>query len=228
MNVLTGISLHGVVCAAWPVEQITAKITLNCLPNHWRELGLPRDAKFQNATVFQGGHAWPVTFGRVIRLCLSLKVTPVFAPPLSCGFQADIEAFNRRWQESVWSRFKHRNRAAMVAQSDRFVVAHRRRHAVRIEDAPTRCPFPKNWTLNLQQPLQGTVIFLRETDAHGQVKVLGQTWEASPLSSYRLVRADIDLTKKQIQLYSLRRRTPDEHLLLNTHDYEPPTKRFRD
>ena len=116
----------------------------------------------------------------------------------------------------------------MVAQSDRFVAAHRRRHAVRIEDAPTRRPFPKNWTLNLQQPLKGTVIFLRETDAHGQVTVLGRTFEASPLWCHRLVRADVDLTKKQIRIHSLRRKTPDEHLLLNTHDYEPPTKRFRE
>ena len=67
VNVLTGISLHGGLCAAWPVEQITAKITLNCLLNHWRDVGLPWYAKFDNAadffdnaTAFEGGHAWPV------------------------------------------------------------------------------------------------------------------------------------------------------------------------
>ena len=125
------------------VEQITAQITRNCGLDHWREVGLPRYAKFDHATVFQGGPPWPDTFGRVIRMCLSLKVTPVFAPPLSRGFQADIEAFNRRWQDAVWKRFRHRNRPASVAQSERFVAAHRRRYAVRIEDAPARRPFPK-------------------------------------------------------------------------------------
>ena len=33
--------------------------------------------------------------------------------------------------------------------------------------------------LNLQQPLQGAVIFLRETDAHGHVKVLKPLLEKS-------------------------------------------------
>ena len=52
MNVLTGISLHGGLCAAWPVEQITAKTTMKCLVDHGREVGLPRYAKFDNATIF--------------------------------------------------------------------------------------------------------------------------------------------------------------------------------
>lgn len=228
VNVLTGISLHGGLCAAWPTEQVTAKFTVECLLEHWRECGLPGYAKFDNGTVFHGPHHYPDTFGRVTRTCLSLGVIPVFAPPLSRGFQADIEAFNGRWQDAVWSRFPFRNRQAVVEQSTRFVTAHRERHAVRIEDAPPRRRFPKNWRPNLQQPLRGTVIFVRVTDAHGQVSVLGQTFDASSLWSHRLVRADVDLTQQQIRIYALRRKDPHNHLLLAKHAYEPPTKRFRE
>ena len=52
-----------------------------------------------------------------------------------------------------------------MVQSNRFVAAHRQRDAVRIEEAPDRRPFPKNWRRNLQQPLTGIVIFVRETNA---------------------------------------------------------------
>ena len=228
VNVLTGISLHGGLCAAWPAEQITAKLTVDCLLEHWREMGLPHYAKFDNGTVFQGAHQWPDSFGRVTRMCLSLQVTPVFAPPLCRGFQADIEAFNRRWQEAVWSRFIFRKRDDAVAQSNRFVAAHRRRYAVRIEDAPARRPFPKNWRLNLQHPLKGTVIYVRETNAKGQAAVLGHTLDVSPIWINRLVRADVDLTKGQIRFYALRRKDPHNHLLLATHDYNTPTKRFKE
>lgn len=228
VNVLTGISLHGGLCAAWPAEQITAKFTVDCLVEHWRDVGLPRYAKFDNGTVFQGAHQWPDSFGRVIRMCLSLQVIPVFAPPLCRGFQADIEAFNRRWQEAVWSRFTFRSRDAVVAQSSRFVAAHRQRYAVRIEDAPARKPFPKNWRLNLQQPLQGTVIYIRETNAKGQASVLGHTFDVSPIWTNRLVRADVDLTDRQIRFYALRRKDPHNHLLLATHGYNTPTKRFQE
>ena len=228
VNVLTGISLHGGLCAAWPAEQITAKFTVDCLLDHWREVGLPRYAKFDNGTVFQGAHQWPDSFGRVTRMCLSLQVTPVFAPPLCRGFQADIEAFNRRWQEAVWSRFTFRDRDAVLAQSSRFVAAHRQRYAVRIEDAPARKPFPRNWHLNLQQPLKGTAIYVRETNAKGQASVLGHTFDVSPVWTNRLVRADVDLTKRQIRFYALRRKDPHNHLLLATHDYNTPTKRFQE
>ncbi len=226
VNVLTGISLHGGLCAAWPAEQITAKSIVECLVNHWREVGLPRYVKFDNGSVFQGTHRWPDTFGRVTRLCLSLKVTPVFAPPLCRGVQADIEAFNRRWQEAVWSRFSFSERDDLIAQSFRFVAAHRKRYAVRIEDAPSRRPFPRNWVLNLQQPLAGSVIYVRETNAKGQATLLGHTFDVSSIWTHRLVRADVDLTHGQIGFYALRRKEPHNHILLATHDYNVPTKRF--
>ena len=228
VNVLTGISLHGGLSAAWPAEQITAKVTVECLLEHWREFGLPGYAKFDNGTVFHGSHAWPDTFGRVTRTCLSLGVTPVFAPPLSRGFQADIEAFNGRWQDAVWSRFTFRNRGQLLAQSRKFLQAHHARHAVRIEDAPTRRAFPRHWRANLQQPLKGTVIFVRVTSDTGSATVLGHTFELSSLWCHRLVRADVNLTRREIRFHALRRKDPHNHLLLATHDYQPPTKRFHE
>lgn len=228
VNVLTGISLHGGLCVAWPAEQVTAKFTVECLVSHWREVGLPAYAKFDNDTVFQGAHQWPDSFGRVTRTCLSLGVTPVFAPPLSRGFQADIEAFNRRWQDVVWSRFQFRNRVQVAMQSERFIHAHRERHAVRIEDAPHRRRFPMNWKSNLQRPLRGKLIFIRITDQSGRVVILGHTFDVSPIWCGRLVRAEVDFKEKQIRFFSLRRREPHTHILLSTHDYEPPKKRFQE
>lgn len=228
VNVLTGVSLYGGLCAAWPTERMTAKYTVDCLLSHWRTFGLPAYAKFDNGTIFQGAHQWPDSFGRVTRLCLSLQVTPVFAPPLSRGFQADIEAFNRRWQDAVWARFKFRDRVSLLDRSDRFVAAHRDRHAVRIEDAPSRRPFPRNWRLNLQGRLQGTVIFLRVTNAKGEATLLGRDVKASEIWCNRLVRVEVDLTKEQIRIFALRRKEPGKHVLLSTHTYKPPQTRFRE
>lgn len=228
VNVLTGISLHGGLCAAWPAEQITAKFTAECLLEHWRGIGLPHYAKFDNGMIFQGPHHWNDTFGRVTRMCLSLEVTPVFAPPFCRGFQAEVEAFNRRWQDAVWSRFIFPDRETLVDQSQRFVAAHRQRYAGRIADAPTRKPVSKKWRLNLQKPLKGVVIYIRETNAKGQATVLGHTFDVSPVWSNRLVRADVDLTRGKIHFYALRRKDPHHHLLLATHDYTTPTRRFRE
>lgn len=116
----------------------------------------------------------------------------------------------------------------MGAQSNRFVAAHRRRYAVRIEDAPTRRAFRKSWRLNPQQPLKWTVIFVRETNVKGPAVVLEHTFDINQVWSHRIVRADVDLTKGQIRFHALRRKDPRNHLLLATHDYNTPTKRFKE
>lgn len=228
VHVLNGLSLHGGLPASWPRTQITAKNTVEALLEHWRQVGLPDYAKFDNDTVFQGAHQFPDTFGRVTRLCLSLGVTPVFVPPAEMGFQADIESYNGRWQSKVWRRYRFTGVADVVAHSDRFVAACRQRSAVRIEAAPPRRPFPRNWTLDLQAPLRGTVIFLRRTDERGYASLLGHRYLAAATWCHRLVRAEVDLTHGKLRLYALRRREPRAQPLLNTHRYRTPEKRFHE
>jgi hypothetical protein len=228
VNVLTGISLHGGLAAAWPRSQITAKNTVDSLVEHWREFGLPGYAKFDNDTVFQGAHQWPDSFGRVTRLCLGLGVTPVFAPPRETGFQADIESFNGRWQAKVWRRFEFADLKEVAAQSDRFLAALRDRVSARIGEAPSRIPFPERWRIDLQTPLRGQVIFLRRTDARGSVKVLGHSWTTSEVWCNRLVRVEVDLTRGELRTFALRRRSPNEQPQLSRHDYQPPRRRFQE
>lgn len=226
VNVLTGISLHGGLCAAWPRTRITAKFTVEALLEHWRECGLPTYAKFDNDTVFQGTHRHADSFGRVIRVCLSLGVTPVFAPPRETGFQADIESFNGRWQAGVWKRFQFPNLAAVQRQARLYVQASRQKSATRIQAAPGRSPFPPQWQLNLQAPLKGTVIFLRRTDLQGRVNLLGHSYLSAHDWTARLVRAEVDLTAEEIRFYALRRRAPHEHRFISKHHYETPRKKF--
>jgi hypothetical protein len=228
VNVLTAISLHGGCCNAWPGRRSTAKFALNALVAHWREQGLPAYAKFDNDTVFQGAHIHPDTFGRVIRLCLSLQVIPVFAPPRETGFQADIENFNGRWQRAVWDRFTFENLAGVQRQSRKFVIAQREKCVSRIQSAPRRRPFPPDWRLNLQAPLKGTIIFLRRTNAQGRIAILGHTFNVSADWCSRLIRAEVNLTKHQIRFYALRRREPRKHRYLGKTRYVPKQKFFHE
>jgi transposase len=110
VEVLNAVSLHGGLVASWPVEApVTSARTLTALVAHWREVGLPGYAQFDNDMIFQGTHRYPDALGRVLRLCLSLEVVPVLVPPRETGFQAMIESYNGWWQTKVWSRFQHDN-----------------------------------------------------------------------------------------------------------------------
>lgn len=226
--VLNGMSLHGGLCSSWVESSWTAKQTVQALVAHWQEQGLPTYSQFDNDTIFQGPHHWPDTFGRVTRMCLQLGVVPVFAPPRETGFQAGIESYNGRWQAKVWRRFEHDKLRTLRHRSDRYVEAARQRSAARRDTAPARKPFPKDWKLDLQTPLLGTVIFLRRTNNKGVADLLGHSYQVDPAWPNRLIRAEVDLTRGQIRFYRLRRREPKQQPLIKTIAYLIPMKPFHE
>jgi transposase-like protein len=230
VEVLNAVSIHGGLVGSWPTTVVTAKFTANSLLSRWRDFGLPRYAQFDNDTVFQGAHQFADTFGRITRICLSLGVVPVFAPPRETGFQAAVESYNGRWQAKVWARFKHASLAELVGRSDRYVAAVHQRAAVRIEAAPPRRRFPANWSMAtaLQKRLAGCVVFIRRTNAAGEASLLGRSFVVDTNWPNRLVRAEVDLQNGEIRFYALRRRQPDVHRLLRKTPYTPPARRFRE
>src|SRR5512135_2113696 len=229
VEVLNGVSLHGGLAVSWPHEaSITAKVVVGWLIEHWKEVGLPGYAQFDNDTIFQGPHAHPDTIGRVTRLCLSLGVVPVFVPPRAPGFQAIIEGFNGTWQAKVWARFAHASLSDLEGRSSRFVDAHRRYRADRIEAAPRRRPFPTRWRLNLQARPRGRIVFLRRTDASGKVAMLGRVFDVDEHWLSRPVRAEVDLDRGLIRFHRLRRREPSEQPLIKQTAYRFPGKKFHD
>lgn len=228
VEVLTAVSVHGGLSGAWPTAGITAKIVRESLVAHWCEFGLPAYAQFDNDTVFQGPHQHPDAIGSVTRLCLSLGVTPVFAPICEFGFQSADESFNGRWQAKVWARFHHETLDDLCERSRQYVTAHRQRTTARREHAPVRRPFPSDGILNLQARPQGRIIFLRRTSEQGTVTFLGHTFEVDRQWPHRLVRCEVDLNGAVMRFYALRRRAPREQPLLKTVAYVLPQRRFRE
>lgn len=226
LDVLTTRALWGPACGAWLNATLNARWLCQRLEAHWRAHGLPAYAQFDNDSRFQGTHTHPDVLGQVIRLCLGLGVTPVFAPPREHGPQNLNESFNHLWQQKVWQRFHHPSVRSFQAASDRFVAAYQQRRAGRTEGAPARRAFPKNWRLELQHRPRGRVVYLRRTDAQGAIRVLGRRWLVDPQWIHRLVRAEVDLDRDQIRCHRLRRRAPGEQTLAKTLPYVFPHKRF--
>jgi hypothetical protein len=228
IEVLTGVSLHGGLVGAWPGIPWTARQILTTLMAHWREVGVPLYAQFDNDSRFQGPHQHPDTLGRVVRLCLSLGIVPVFAPPREPGFQNAVENLNGQWQAKVWRRFEHESLAQVWTHSTRYVAARRHRVAARAERTPARLPLPTPWTLDLQAPPRGRIVFLRRTSEHGAVELLGHTFQVDSLWCHRLVRCELLLDEDCIRFYGLRRAQPDRQPLLSETPYRFPNRRFKE
>lgn len=227
VSVLTATSLHGALADAWVMQHPTAKATVEALTDRWRRDGLPTYAQFDNANLFQGAHQFADTVGRVSRLCLSLNVIPVFAPPREHGFQNAIEGFNALWQSKVWQRHHCPNLASLLAVSARYIAAHRSKTAPRREAAPNRRPFPKGFKFDLNVPLKGTMIYLRRSDDQGKVSLLAQSFHVAEHWPHRLVRCEVDFTHQRLRFYALRRRDPSHQPLLRALPYRRPNKPFQ-
>lgn len=227
ISVLTGTALHGGLVDAWPLDPASAKAVLQCLVERWRREGLPDYAQFDNDTLFQGTHRFADSVGRVSRLCLALGIVVVFAPLREPGFQNAIEGFNGLWQAKLWQRHRFKDLNQLRGLSDRYISAHRARSAPRRELAPQRRPFPKSFKLDLNAPLNGTIIYLRRTDEAGRVHLLGKSFPVSNTWPHRLVRCDVDFNANRIRFHGLRRREPQEQPLLRTTTYHRAYRRFR-
>jgi hypothetical protein len=222
MDVLTGISLHGGDPDAWPGHSVTAAGTCTALEERWRRIGRPGYAQFDNDSRFLGGHGHPDILGRVPLFALRLGVTPVFAPVREMGFQADIEAFNGRWQRRVYGRTFGYPIEEIAALSDRYLAAVRSRRAVRIEAAPSRCPWPDPAE---SRASRGRIVFVRRTTIGGEIDLLGRRYLVDPARLHRLVRAELDLDDLVIRCYALRRRDPGHQPLLAELPYVLPARR---
>jgi hypothetical protein len=143
-----------------------------------------------------------------------------------CRCQNGRVRFNGLWQAKVWARFHYDSLTGVQAQSARYVAAHRQRAAARIEAAAGRRPFPRFWQLDLQAHPQGRLIFIRRSNAQGEVQLLGRTFAVEPLWQHRLVRAEVDLTKQRIRFCTLRRRAPDQQPLVKETKYVLPRRKF--
>ena len=227
VSVLTATSLHGALADAWVMPQPTARATLDALVQRWRTDGLPTYAQFDNDTIFQGAHQFADSLGRITRLCLALHVTPVFAPPREPGFQNAIEGFNGLWQSKVWQRHHFADLGSLSTASARYIAAYRGKTAMRADNAPGRRRFPKAFRLDLDAAPEGTLIFVRRSDEHSNVHLLGQTFDLNAQWAHRLVRCEVDFTHQRIRFHALRRRHPDAQPLLHEVPYKRHNKPFK-
>ena len=138
-----------------------------------------------------------------------------------------IEGFNALWQAKVWHRHRVSSLSELQQLSTRYIAAHRARNASISDLAPTRRRMPKSFRFDPRRPLCGCMIFIRRTDEHGNVHMLGQRFAVSSSWVHRLVRCEVDFSSHQILCYALRRREPAQQPLLAKLPYNRIDKPFK-
>lgn len=211
VEVLNVLGLWGQQPDSAAAERITTAVVMAQLAARWRRDGRPAYAQFDNDTIFSGAHARRAYFGRLVHWCLCLDVIPVFAPPAELGFQASIEAYNRRWQERVWRRWRHRSLADLQRRSAAFVSAYRQAKAGRaLEHRALR----RAWQEPAATPCSHRLILLRRLDGQGALTLCAQHLQIAAHWAHRLVRCEIDVADQCVHCFGLTRREPLRQPLL--------------
>ncbi len=124
---------HTIICQdthfaqATVQENFTSDSTCQNLLCFWKKAGIPDFLQMDNSISFWGSLRKPTALGKVIRLCLLHRVTPIFIPVREPWRNGVIEHFNRTFQSAVLSR-NYDNISELKQSANEFCEIHNRTH----------------------------------------------------------------------------------------------------
>ncbi len=128
-----------------------ASEVMNALIAVWKVLGIPKYSQFDNQQVFSGSERRPRWFSKVIRLCLSLDIEPVFIPFREPWRMGEIEHFNDVWDKRFFRTRHFENFHQLQEEEIRFETFHNNNHCYSVLKGMTPQAFEA--TLNFKPEL---------------------------------------------------------------------------
>jgi hypothetical protein len=146
---------HNLICCdthyaqALAFESQESANVCNSLIRFWKTAGVPDYLQMDNDLAFWGSLNKPNALGKVIRLCLLNKVTPVFIPIREPWRNGVIEHFNNKMQSAVLNSDKFENIEQIQKAADHFCQVHNQHHYYSSQEGMT----PKQRRIHLNYPL---------------------------------------------------------------------------
>jgi len=131
------------------LENQNSSNVCNSLILFWKTAGIPDCLQMDNDLSFWGSLIRPTALGKVIRLCLFHKVTPVFIPIKEPWRNGIIEHFNNTMQAAVLNSGRFQNIHQIQAAAERFCQIHNQSHYYSTQNGMT----PELYRKHLNYPL---------------------------------------------------------------------------
>jgi putative transposase len=154
------------------LENQTSNNVCNNLISFWKTAGIPDFLQMDNDLSFWGSLIRPTALGKIIRLCLLHRVTPVFIPVREPWRNGIIEHFNNTMQGAVLNSGKFENIGQVQQAAEHFCQIHNQSHHYSCLDGLTpeqyrkkfnypTVALPEDYTLpNKTLPLEGGEIHI--------------------------------------------------------------------
>jgi transposase-like protein len=184
----------------YPIRDKMSITIAQRIVHFWTIYGIPDYLQMDNELSFRGSNRHPRSLGIVLRLALSLGVTPIFIPPSEPWRNGVIEKFNSNLDKYFYSVQRFASYEDVEEQSPIFAAFHNQNH--RYSTQGNKCPNQiasisqeyKLGPINLEDPIplvDGSVIFIRFIRSDRRLTILGSCFTVKKELVYTYIIAEI-------------------------------------
>jgi len=186
---------------------------ISALIEVWKTLGIPFYCQFDNQEVFKGSTRRPRWFSRIIRLCLSLGIEPVFVPFSEPWRMAEIEHFNDVWDKIFFRAQYFQSLEHLSIEEKKFESFHNNNHCYSILKGLTPKAFEERLAFKpnlldqdfkiskVEYQTEGKIHLIRFVRSDNILNIFGEKFFVKPSCQYEYVKATIDLKEEVMKIF---------------------------
>lgn len=185
----------------YPIEDKSSMSVACGLIDFWSNYGVPDYLQMDNELSFRGSNRHPRSLGLVLRLALSLRVTPIFIPPAEPWRNGIIEKFNHNMLRYFFLKQKFDCLEQLREKAIEFSIFHNQNHRYSSQQGKTpdmiktiSQDYKLSEQINLSQQIpltEGSVIFIRFIRSDLSLKILGSKFIVKRQLIYNYIVAEI-------------------------------------
>jgi hypothetical protein len=188
---------------------------IDFLVNTWQKIGLPKFLQMDNGLEFRGSNAYPRSLSRLMRVCLDVRVQPVFIPPSEPWRNGFIENLNGLIQRLFLKTKTFKNEKQLFQEAQKLETCINTTHRLPALDGKTRDKFaPKaslhflhsgyDWRKRNLQLVRGKVPFIRFVRKSGRITLRGDDkFLVGKRQKWQYVQSIVNAQKKRLDFYRM-------------------------
>lgn len=200
---------HGV-----PIRSKDDASIIRALIETWQEIGIPDFLQLDNELSFLGSNRYPHSLGKVLKLCLSVNIQPVFIPQGEPWRNGVIEHFNNTLDNKFYRTERFQDYQHLKEPLKAFLRFHNNYHVYSANHGKTPAQVlqysqikPVKLSLDFEfsedqtLPYESYIHFIRFIRSDLKLRIRGETFDLPPETMYQYVRATVYTEFHQLNVF---------------------------
>lgn len=200
--------------AITPMSGRSSIRVLDALVGTWQRLGVPKYLQMDNQLPFRGSDRYPRSFGKVIRLCLTLGIQPVFIPLHEPWRNPEVEKFQETCQFKFLRKVHMESFSELLTESMRFENRHNSRYRYSVTKGKTPLQVMEATTNKLRllpadfqvpnlkhKPTKGHIHLVRFIRSNRLLDIFSEKFKISEQLVYEYAWATICVKKQKLRVF---------------------------